>query len=310
MSGTAPARTAGRDGAIAFHGVRLTNPDRVLWEDQGLTKRELAEYYLEVADRILPQIVDRPLALVRCPSGAEKGCFFQKHPWAGLDEHVVRETLRHEGGEDEVVVVHDVQGVIGLVQAGVLEIHPWGAALADIERPDRLIFDFDPGEGVPWPEVVAGAREVRDRLREVDIESFPKTTGGKGVHVVVPLTPQAGWAEAKAFARDLAEAVAADSPGRYLAKASKAERKGRIFIDYLRNARGATAVAAYSTRARAGAPVSTPLSWDELSEATGADRFTVASLPARLRALDTDPWADFGRLRQTLPKRPGRKGRG
>jgi bifunctional non-homologous end joining protein LigD len=291
----------GRSEAIDVAGVRLTHPDRVMWEEQGLTKQELAEYYLEIADWVLPQVVHRPLAVVRCPSGAEKGCFFQKHSWAGLSEHVIRETVSHEKGEDDVLVVRDIRGIVGLVQAGVLEIHPWGATLKSIERPDRLIFDFDPGEEVPWSDVLESAREVRERLKQRGLESFPKTTGGKGLHVVVPLAPKAGWNEVKAFAQAVAEDMEAESPGRYLTKAAKAERTGRIFIDYLRNARGATAVAAYSTRARAGAPVSTPLAWDELSDAIRSDGFSVENIPARLRSLRTGPWDDFERLRRTLP---------
>jgi bifunctional non-homologous end joining protein LigD len=291
----------GRSEAIEIAGVRVTHPDRVMWEEQGLTKQELAEYYLSIADWVLPQVVHRPLAVVRCPSGAGKGCFFQKHSWAGLSEYVMREIVPHDQGEDDVLVVRDIRGVVGLVQAGVLEIHPWGATLNAIERPDRLVFDFDPGEGTQWADVLAGAREVRERLKQRGLESFLKTTGGKGLHVVVPLAPQAGWNEVKAFAQSIAEAMEADSPGRYLTKAAKADRKGRLFIDYLRNARGATAVAAYSTRARAGAPVSTPLAWDELSDAIRSDGFTVANVPARLRSLDADPWQDFERLRRPLP---------
>jgi bifunctional non-homologous end joining protein LigD len=306
--GAAPRKTGGatagapppaRDGEVA--GVRLTHPDRVLWEEQGLTKQGLAEFYVGIADWLLPHIVGRPLALVRCPSGQEKGCFFQKHSWAGLDEHVEREMVRDEDGEEEVLAVRDIQGVVALVQAGVLEIHPWGATLSDIERPDRIIFDFDPSEDVPWEHVLDGARELRERLRAAGLESFPKTTGGKGLHVVVPLTPAAGWDEVKAFARGLAEAMEADQPRRYLAKATKSARKGRIFIDYLRNGRGVKAVAAYSTRARAGAPVSTPLAWDELSPALKSNRFTVSNLPARLGAMKEDPWEPFWTVRQTLP---------
>jgi bifunctional non-homologous end joining protein LigD len=287
-------------------GVRLTNPDRVLWDEQGLTKQELAEYYITVAERVLPHLVNRPLAVVRCPAGTGKACFFQKHSSAGLPEAVLRETVPGETGSQEVLAVRDIRGIVGLVQAGVLEIHPWGATLAAIETPDRMIFDFDPSADVPWPDVLAGAREVRERLKAQRLESFVKTTGGKGLHVVVPLAPGAEWAAVKAFAHELAEAMEADSPGRYLTKASKAERKGRIFIDYLRNTRGATAVAAYSTRARPGAPVSTPLAWDELSDDLRSDHFTVRTLPDRLRALGSDPRAEYERLRQALPKQARR----
>jgi len=299
ISGTEAAES---EGVVEIGGVRLTHPHRVLWQEQGLTKQQLAEFYLDIAGWVLPHVVGRPLSLVRCPSGAEKGCFFQKHPWAGLAEHVIRETLRDEKGEQEVLLVRDIRGLIALVQAGVLEIHPWGATFADIEHPDRVVFDFDPGDGVAWAQVVASARELRERLAITRIESFVKTTGGKGLHVVVPLAPGVGWAEVKAFARNLAEAMEADDPGRYLTRAAKAERRGRVFIDYLRNTRGSTAVAAYSTRARSGAPVSTPLTWDELSDATPSNHFGVENVRSRLRSLRADPWKEFDRLRQVLPK--------
>ena len=292
-------------GTLEVAGVPLTHPDRVLWEEQGVTKQGLAEFYVEIADWLLPHVADRPLALVRCPSGSQKACFFQKHSWAGLSDHILRETVRDEDGEDEVLLVRDIRGVIGLVQAGVLEIHPWGATMDDIERPDRITFDFDPGEGVRWTDVISGALELRERLTSQGLESFVKTTGGKGLHVVVPLVPKAGWAEVKAFAKSLSEAMEADSPGRYLTKATKRDRDGKIFIDYLRNGRGSTAVAAYSTRARAGAPVSTPLSWDELTPTIKSNRFTVANLPARLASLSKDPWAQLFKLKQTLPADKG-----
>jgi bifunctional non-homologous end joining protein LigD len=296
-------------GTSQVAGVTLTHPDRVLWEEQGITKQGLAEFYVEIADWILPHVANRPLALVRCPSGSQKACFFQKHSWAGLSDHIFRETVRDEGGEDEVLLIRDIRGVVGLVQAGVLEIHPWGATIDHIEHPDRVTFDFDPGDGVPWDEVIAGARELRERLAALGLKSFPKTTGGKGLHVVVPLVPKAGWPEVKAFAKELSEAMESDSPGRYLTKATKSERGGKIFIDYLRNGRGATAVAAYSTRARAGAPVSVPLAWDELTPAIKSNRFTVSNLPARLSALRKDPWAELLKLEQALPNVGGRKKR-
>jgi bifunctional non-homologous end joining protein LigD len=306
-TGTMSTKTG--QGTLQVAGVTLTHPDRVLWEEQGITKQGLAEFYIEIADWILPHVANRPLALVRCPSGSQKACFFQKHSWAGLSDHIVRETVRDEDGEDEVLLVRDIRGVVGLVQAGVLEIHPWGATIDDIEHPDRITFDFDPGDGVPWDEVIAGARELRERLASLGLKSFPKTTGGKGLHVVVPLAPKAGWPEVKAFAKEVSEAMEADSPGRYLTKATKRERGGKIFIDYLRNGRGATAVAAYSTRARAGAPVSVPLSWEELTPAIKSNRFTVANLPARLSALRKDPWAELLKLKQTLPTAQGTKKR-
>jgi bifunctional non-homologous end joining protein LigD len=299
-SGKAATKSPPRAAAVG--GVRLKHQDRVLWEEQGLTKQGLAEFYLEIGDWLLPHIVGRPLALVRCPSGSEKGCFFQKHSWAGLDAHILRDSVPDKDGAEEVLLVRDIKGVVALVQAGVLEIHPWGATIADIEHPDRIVFDFDPAEDVPWAEVIAAARELRQRLAAMRLDSFVKTTGGKGLHVVVPLRPKAGWDEVKAFARAVAEAMERDAPGRFLTKATKSARHGRIFLDYLRNGRGATAVAAYSTRARANAPVSTPLGWDELSPGLAPNHFTVANLPARLAHLSSDPWAELFKLEQTLPK--------
>jgi bifunctional non-homologous end joining protein LigD len=291
-------------GTVEVAGVTLTHPDRVLWEEQGITKQGLAEFYVDVADWLMPHIADRPLALVRCPSGSQKACFFQKHAWAGLSEHVFRETVRDEQGEEEVLLVRDVRGVIALVQAGVLEIHPWGSTIRDIDRPDRITFDFDPGEGVPWTDVIASAHDLRERLKTLGLESFAKTTGGKGLHVVVPLTPRASWDEVKRFAKAMAETMEADAPDRYLTKATKSERGGKTFIDYLRNSRGATAVAAYSTRARSGAPVSTPLDWKELTPAIKSNHFTVANLTARLRSLRKDPWETLFTVEQMLPAAP------
>lgn len=291
--GGAPARP----GLVA--GVELTHPDRILWGGQGLTKQGLAEFYAGIADLILPHVVRRPLSLVRCPSGTGKACFFQKHAWAGLHK-AIRE-IDVPGDDRKMLMIEDVAGLVALVQAGVLEIHPWGTSLGTLKRPDRLIFDLDPGEGADWADVVAAAREVRTRLADEGLESFVKTSGGKGLHVVVPVRPEAGWAEARAFTERIARAMAADNPRRYLATMAKAARAGRIFVDYLRNGQGATAVAPYSTRARPNAPVSTPLEWGELSEEIRGDRFTVANLASRLARLARDPWAGIGDIRQTVP---------
>jgi bifunctional non-homologous end joining protein LigD len=300
-AGAKARTTSNSPGTVVVAGVPLTHPDRILWEEQGITKQGLAEFYEEIADWILPYVVRRPLALVRCPSGSQKGCFFQKHSWAGLSDFILRDTVRDKDGEEEVLLVENISGVAALVQAGVLEIHPWGATIDDIERPDRITMDLDPGEGVDWPGVIAGAREVRERLAALGLESFVKTTGGKGLHVVVPLTPKAGWEEVKAFARTLSERMEADSPQRYISTATKKARRGLIYIDYLRNGRGATAIAAYSTRARPGAPVSVPLAWDELSPAIKPNHFTVENLPARLERMRKDPWAGLLKVKQTLP---------
>jgi bifunctional non-homologous end joining protein LigD len=281
-------------------GIPLTHADRVLW-GEGITKLDLARFYESIADWVLPHVAGRPLALVRCPNGAEKGCFFQKHSWAGLGEHIRRETVRDEDGEEEVLYVESLKGIVSLVQASVLEIHPWGSTIRDVDRPDRITIDLDPGPEVTWPDVIAAAEDVRERLRSVGLDSFVKTTGGKGLHVVVPLTPKASWTEVKTFAQAVALAMEADSPTRYIAKASKQARRGLIYVDYLRNGRGATAIAAYSTRARPGAPVSVPLKWSELSPNLAPNHFTIANLGAHLSGLRCDPWAEIARIEQFLP---------
>jgi bifunctional non-homologous end joining protein LigD len=281
----------------------LTHPDRLLWPDVGLTKQGLAEFYADIADWVLPHLVGRPLSLVRCPSGTASKCFFQKHAWEGMAGSVKRRDI----GDDEVLYIEDLDGLIALVQASVLEIHPWGSTLANVEAPDRITVDLDPGEDVPWTALIDAANEVRERLRAMRLESFVKTTGGKGLHVVVPLTPQADWDSVKAFAQGLAEAMANDAPSKYTATISKSARGGKIYVDHLRNGRGATAVAAYSARARAGAPVSTPLDWSELSPAIRPSHFTVDNLPTRLRHLGSNPWAKIDSVRQSLPSAAPRK---
>jgi len=291
----APKSASGRS-----FGVKLTHPDRIYWPDAGVTKQGLAEYYADVWKWMAPHVVARPLALVRCPDGIAQKCFFQKAAWNGIHRSV--SVLRNPGeGGEEVLAIHDLDGLIALVQAGVLEIHPWGSTVDDLDRPDRIIFDLDPGPDVGWDELVRAANEVRERLRAGGLESFVKTTGGKGLHVVAPLEPVAHWDEVKHYARAVAETMAADSPDRYVAKMSKRLRAGHIFIDYLRNSRGATAVAPYSTRARAGAPVSTPLSWDELGPDARGAHFRVDNLPARLAHLKSDPWSGFFKIKQRLP---------
>jgi bifunctional non-homologous end joining protein LigD len=205
------------------------------------------------------------------------------------------------------MVIDDLSGLLNMVQAGVVEIHPWGSRVAHLEQPDRLIFDLDPGEGVPWSATIAAAKEVRSRLADLGLTSFLKTSGGKGLHVVVPLDPRAGWEEAKAFTASIAAEMAKDHPDKYIATAVKRAREGRIFIDYLRNGRGATAVAPYSTRGHPQATVSTPIGWDEISEGLKADHFTVDNIGHRLRFLKRDPWEGMFEIRQRLPARALRK---
>jgi bifunctional non-homologous end joining protein LigD len=270
--------------------VKLTHPDRLYWPDAGVTKEGLADYYAEVFPYAAPFIVGRPLALLRCPDGIAGQQFFQKHPWKGMGAAI--KPVEDPTGET-AIAIEDLDGMIGLAQGAAIEIHPWGSTLADWERPDILIMDLDPGEEVAWERVIAAAREVRERFESLGLTGFVKTSGGKGLHIAAPLRPEAEWPAVKAFAKSFAEAMAGDSPEAYVSTIPKARRRGKILIDYLRNQRGATAIAPYGARARPGAPVSMPLEWEELSPAIGPAHFTVANAPARLASLASIPWVDF-----------------
>jgi len=276
--------------------VHLTHPERVYWADVGVTKEDLAEYYVSVWAFMAPHVVDRPLAVVRGPEGTSGELFFQKHIASNIKESPLRHVVNAK--EHDVIAVEKLGDLIALVQSGALEIHTRGSRLGRLEICDRIVFDLDPGDGVSWHEIVAAAQETRDRLKAAKLKSFVKLSGGKGIHVVVPIDG-AGWDATKAFAACIANAMAADAPRRYLAKMTKALRQGKIFIDYLRNTREATSVAAYSTRARAGAPVSMPLSWQALTRSTGANQFTVLYLKKHLKS---DAWAEMGKVRQKLPR--------
>ena len=283
--------------------VRLTHPDRLYWKDAGVTKQGLAEFYSEVWARMGPFIVNRPLALVRCPDGIGGQCFFQKHAWRGQSKEILEVYDPKDKDDQPIIAIDGLPGLLGLVQGGVLEIHPWGSRLDDLERPDLINMDLDPGPDVSWATVIEAAGEVRERLALAGLQSFVKTSGGKGLHVVAPLEPSAGWNEVKAFAKGIADAMASDAPESFVATVTKSKRKGKILVDYLRNGRGSTAVAPYSPRARAGAAVSMPLGWDELSPAIGPDYFTVGNALPRLAGLDADPWAEFWRTAAPLGRR-------
>lgn len=284
-------------GTVA--GVRLTHPDKVLYPAQGITKQDLAEYYLAAADRMLPHVAKRPLTLVRCPAGSERKCFYQRHAGSGVPDELGEVPIA--GFAEPYLYIKDTAGLIALVQMGVLEIHPWGARIDRPDRPDRIVFDLDPGEGLDFAAVVAAALEVRARLEVQGLAAFAKTTGGKGMHVVVPIARRHTWQAVKAFAKAMAEAMAADAPERFLTRIAKAERKGRIFIDYLRNDPTSTAVAPYSTRARAGAPVAMPLAWDEVTPTLDPAAFTISSVPRRIMRTP-DPWAEIDKHASALPR--------
>ncbi|MDE1992639.1 MAG: DNA ligase D [Rhizobiaceae bacterium] len=290
--------------------VALTHPDRVYWPDEGVTKEGLADYYTSVWRHIAPFVVARPLALLRCPNGITGESFFQKHAWKGLNRNIVLVNDPKDKGEPPLISINDLDGLIGLVQAAALEIHPWGSTVADWEQPDTIIMDLDPGPDVAWTDVIAAAEETRSRLADAGLTPFVKTSGGKGLHVVAPLKPKAGWPDVKAFTKAIADRMAADSPDRFVSTITKSKRHGKILVDYLRNQRGSTAVAPYSTRARPGAAISMPLFWEELDSGIGPAYFTVANTPARLEALRSDPWADFkaAAVPLEIPKAKRRKG--
>jgi bifunctional non-homologous end joining protein LigD len=288
--------------AIEVAGARLTNPARVLYPADGFTKRDVAEYYEKISDWILPYVAGRPLTLVRCPEGHTGECFYQKHLTGSMPDAVEGVMVKEKGKTDEYVMIRDVAGLVSLVQMGVLEMHPWPARRDNLERPDYLVFDLDPGEGVTWKDVVQGARDVRKRLEDVGLTTFLRTSGGKGLHVCVPIARRNDWDDVKQFAKSVADTMEREQPDRYIATMSKAKRRGKVYVDYLRNQRGATAIASYSTRARPGATVATPISWNELGKLKAANTFDIKSLSTRLGKLKRDPWADFFATKQSLTR--------
>ncbi|MDB5337048.1 MAG: ATP-dependent ligase [Planctomycetaceae bacterium] len=287
-------------GAEKFVGVRLTHPDKLLYPEEKITKLELASYYRGIAQWILPHIKHRPLVLVRCPDGLGKESFYQKHPGIGTPDTFRQIPIRESNKTENYVLIDDVGGLISLAQIGALEVHAWGSQEDKLERPDRLIFDLDPSPEVTWARVVESAREIRKFLDELGLASFVKTTGGKGLHLVVPIERRHDWDEAKAFCKAVADAIVAVAPQQYTSNMSKAARTNKIFLDYLRNGRGATAIVPFSPRARPGAPVSMPLAWDELSSEIRSDHFTIRNAMARLLKLPDDPWKELTAVRQSL----------
>jgi bifunctional non-homologous end joining protein LigD len=282
----------------------LTHPDKVLYPEQGITKRELLDYYALVADRLLPHLSDRPLTLVRCPNGRDKPCFFQKHPAASSPPGVLSVSVPEKSGSARYNTVREPTGLVGLVQLGALEIHTWGSRTGDLERPDILVLDLDPDPGAGYAAVITAAKTLHGIFEQAKLESFVKTAGGKGLHVCVPIVPSLTWDVAKDFTRRIAESLGAHSPELYVATQSKAKRKGKVFIDYLRNVRGASFVAPYSTRARENCPLAVPLEWDELSPKLPPDHFTLRNIEARLAKLKRDPFEGLAQLRQTIAPVP------
>jgi bifunctional non-homologous end joining protein LigD len=274
--------------------ITLTNPQREIFAGSGVTKLDLALYYARVGDWLLPELLRRPVTMLRCPSGDIKDCFYQRHSFAGLPEGVETIDLADEEGRGAFIAVTEPKGYLALAQFGAVEFHLWGCRIDDPEQPDRLIIDLDPDEALPWARVCDGAEILRERLQAMGLRPFLRTTGGKGLHLLMALTGGHDWPLVKGFAEAIARTMARDAPSLFTPVSSKAQRKGRIYLDYLRNARGASAVASYSLRARPGFPVATPIAWDELRKLSGGNAFNRLNIHQRLETLAEDPWDGVG----------------
>jgi bifunctional non-homologous end joining protein LigD len=282
-------------------GIHFTSPDRIIYPGQGVTKGDLAAYYAAVSDRMLPYIENRPLSLLRCPQGRAKYCFFQKHNTGGFPEMMKSILIEEKDGhKEDYFYIEDLAGLLGGTQMNVLEWHLWGSRNKDVEKPERIIFDIDPDEGLGFEHVRDAATDIAKVLKDLGLKSYPLVSGGKGVHVIAPLVPKLEWPDIKAFCKGIAQRLADQQPDRFVATMSKAKRKGRMFIDYLRNERGSTAIAPWSSRSRQGAPAAVPVSWDELPGITAANQFTLAI--AAERAKKPDPWKDYFSTTQTITK--------
>jgi bifunctional non-homologous end joining protein LigD len=281
--GSTSVAPKGTDSALVLHGINMTHPDRVISETGHVTKGELAAYHAEVAPFMLPHISGHPVSLLRCPSGIDSQCFFQRNPGRGLGADVRPFKFRHNGKSFEYLYIEDEKGLLELIQMGAIELHPWGAPVESIDFPDRMIFDLDPAPDVPFETVKLAAQDLRQRLHKHGLESFLKCTGGKGLHVIVPLAGKDKWPEVKSFAAAVAGEMVKDLPEAYVATMTKSKRTGKIFVDYFRNDYTATAIADYGVRARPGAPVAVPLDWKELTGLDSASQFTMKDVLRRLR---------------------------
>jgi bifunctional non-homologous end joining protein LigD len=280
--------------------VTITHPDRVVFPSDHITKQQVADYYNGIMSWFLPGVLGRPLSIIRCPEGAEKTCFFQKHPVQGLHRVGFVRLKEEKGSQAVYIYAKDANSVMELVQFGTLEFHLWGSMADNPDKADRVVFDLDPAPKVGWDRVVAAARLLKTWLDRIGLKSFLRTTGGKGLHVVIPLNPGCPWQQVKDFSHAIASTMATAYPDEFVDTASKAKRTGKIFVDYLRNSRGATAIASYSLRARKGAPVATPLRWEELAKIDRGDAFNIHTLPKRLARLRKDPWEGIDTIEQSL----------
>ena len=301
-SGHAPSTQRRRADSIRIGGVVITNATRLVYPQAGISKADVANYYLTVSRWMLADVVGRPLSLLRCPEGIGGERFFQRHIGGGLGRHVRAVAITESSGRlAQYLCIDDERGLLELAQMNTLELHVWGSRADAPDRPDRVVFDLDPGEGVAWTDVVAAANEIRARLRALDLRSFVRLTGGKGLHVVAPFRIGPAWEQVKRFCANFAAALVQDRPDIYIAHAAKAQRKQRIFVDWLRNVRGATSIASWSLRAHEGAPIAMPLRWDELGSVEGPQAYDLGAALRRSADLDSDPWAGRKTLRQNLP---------
>jgi bifunctional non-homologous end joining protein LigD len=290
---------ADRKAKEEYHGVRISNPHRVVYPGQGITKAELARYYDAVAARMLPHVINHPLSLLRCPRGSGDECFFQKHAQAGFPDALKRVTVEEKSRKRaEYLYVDGIKGLMAAVQMGTLEFHIWGSRIDALEKPDRLVFDLDPDESLDFAVVGLAAAVLRKRLERLGLRTVALVTGGKGVHVIAPLRRTADWPRVKAFGKEFATRLQADEPDAFTATMSKSRRRGRIFVDWLRNERGSTAIAPYSTRARENGPVATPVGWDELKDLSAANCFRLDDVVKRLEG--KDPWQESKSWRQSI----------
>ncbi len=294
-------RVLNRPARPLVAGIGISHPDRLIYPDLGISKLEFARYFEQVADWIVPHVAGRPLTLLHCPGGAYETCRFLKHAKAWGPNALRRVKIQEKTKVGEYLVADSIAGVVSLAQMGIVEIHTWNSTAGDIERPNRIVWDLDPGPLVRWPAVAAAARLLRTILQTLALESWIKTTGGRGLHVVVPIAPRRDWSECLTFSRSVSEAVVRANPALYTTKFSKEGRQRKILLDYLRNNRTNTSIAAYSPRARAGAPVSVPVTWDEVKDSP--PRWTLATVVRRLERLRTDPWAAYWTCKQRLSDR-------
>lgn len=268
---------------LFLHGVRITHPDRLVYEERTITKGDVARYYAAIAPFLLPEIQGRPITVVRCPSGVKADCFYQRNVGFGLGADVYPFAWEYKGKNYKYIYVKDVKGIMEMIQMGVIEIHPWGATIDHIHTPDRMIFDLDPDASVLFSEVKKAALDIRKRLTKAGLESIVKSTGGKGLHIVVPLVPTNSWEEVKGWASTFAHDMVEEAPDRYVATITKSKRKGKILIDFFRNDYTATGIASYSLRARPGAPVAVPLEWRELKNLRSGNQFDMTAVLNRMK---------------------------